>query len=596
MKLDAAWRNLSWVPDRRPIWEWASDNVRLPPVLSKSGPFDWRGSRHFLGPLGALASDAVREVNVMAPVRSAKTLLADLWVPWLRANDPASTLWVFQDDQMAKSHAETRAMPTLLSVESIRPMLPANRHKLRKGSVIFADGLPLFLQGPAVGGLQSRGFRVVICDEPWLYKPGILGQAKARMGDFVRLQNNKLLCISQGGVEDDDWDTQYRTGTINEWMIPCVACGHLMEPKWTAHTKDGRRWGMTWDGEKDERGNYNVRLACETVRFVCESCGHEHRDEHAAKRFWNEGGRYEVAEDNGEARQSYHWTAVIDYPWAELVTEWLNARKAAGFGNHEPTIQFCQKRLAEPKSEKTAHVGLQTFAREIAGETWADGCPRFLTADRQSEDTYWVTVREWEVEEHGGKNRGTGRSRRIWWGKLFSEAAIEEKRIECKVAARHTFVDSGYRPKGDQGVYAACFRYGWVALKGADDPYFWHAVKTNGRSERVQKMYAPLTYGDPGEGTKSQGRAGCPLIRFSAPAAADRLSELIARGLFLEPVSDNDPIELEYQRQMSAEFKKRKRNRFTGAEELVWVCPSGNNHAFDCGKMQVVAATIVGLV
>lgn len=596
MTLSDSWRGLAWVPDRRPIWEWAADNVTLPPVLSQSGPFEWRGSRHFMGPLSALQSDIVREVNVLAPVRSAKTLLADLYVPWLRVNDPGSVLWVFQDDAMAKSHAEVRAMPTLLSVDAVRPLLPMDRHKRRKGSIVFADGVPLFLQGPAVGGLQSRGFRYVICDEPWLYKPGILGQAKARMGDFVRLQNNKLLCISQGGIEDDDWDTQYQTGTVNEWNVPCLMCGHLMDPRWTGHDADGRRWGMCWDSDKDDDGNRNLGLALESVRFVCEACGHEHRDELETKARWNEGGRFIVTQDRGPERQSFHWTAVIDYPWRELLVEWFAARRAARFGNHEPTIQFCQKRLAEPKSEKTAHVGLQTFAREIDGEVWADGSPRFLTADRQSEDTYWVTVREWEVADDAGKMRGTGKSRRIWWGRLYSEADIEEKRIGCKVQPRHTFIDSGYRPKGDTGVYAACARYGWIALKGADEPYFWHATKNNGKVSRVQRLYAPLTYGDPGEGTKRQGRAGCPLIRFSAPSTADRLSELIARGLFLEPPLTSDPLEDEYLRQMGAEFKKRKRNRFTGAEELVWVCPSKNNHAFDCGKMQVCAAIMFGLI
>lgn len=596
MTLDAAWSALPWVPDRRPIWEWAADNVTLPPVLSKPGAFDWRGSRHFLGPLGALQDDLVREVNIMAPVRSAKTLLADLWAPYVRANDPGSMLWIFQDDTIAKSHAEVRAMPTLLSVRAIRPLLPVDRHKKRKGSIVFADGLPLFLQGPAIGGLQSRGFRYVICDEPWLYKPGTLGQAKARMGDFVRLENNKLLAISQGGAEDDDWDTQYKSGTIHEWHAPCLGCGELFAPRWTMHNADGERCGMIWDGKKDDRGHYDIALACSTVRFVCDKCGHEHRDEAATKAAWNERGEYVVTEGRGDTRKSYHWTAVIDYPWRELVTEWLNARMASSYGNHEPTIQFFQKRMAEPKSEKTAHVGLQEFARQVEGEKFADGSVRFLTADRQSEDVYWVTVREWEIEESDGEKKGTGKSRRVWWGKLYSEADIEAKRVEHGVAPQRTFVDSGYRPKGDTGVYAACARYGWIALKGADAAFFWHAVKSNGSTSRVRRIYAPVTYGDPGEGTSKQGRKSCPLIRFSANSAADVVDDLRNSGLWLEPSNPADPMEKEYAVQMAAEFVKIKRNRFTGHEEKVRVCPSGNNHAFDCAKMQAVAAVILRLV
>jgi hypothetical protein len=31
-------------------------------------------------------------------------------------------------------------------------------------------------------------------------------------------------------------------------------------------------------------------------------------------------------------------------------------------------------------------------------------------------------------------------------------------------------------------------------------------------------------------------------------------------------------------------------------ERLVWVCPSGNNHAFDLAKMQTLAATLLDIL
>ena len=47
---------------------------------------------------------------------------------------------------------------------------------------------------------------------------------------------------------------------------------------------------------------------------------------------------------------------------------------------------------------------------------------------------------------------------------------------------------------------------------------------------------------------------------------------------------------------MSAEFKRPKIDKFTGRKVMVWVCPSGNNHAFDCAKMQVLCAMQAGLL
>jgi hypothetical protein len=167
------------------------------------------------------------------------------------------------------------------------------------------------------------------------------------------------------------------------------------------------------------------------------------------------------------------------------------------------------------------------------------------------------------------------------------------------------FVDSGYKPKGDAGVYAMCAKHGWAALKGTDEPFFFHNVQSRVmemgkqvvKSDRVQRAYAPWTWGDPGEGTHEQGRKHAPLLRFASTPMADRMQEMIDRALWIEPEGDSEnEMGREYERQMSSEFRKKKVNKFTGKEELVWVCPSGNNHARDCGKMQTVAATIAGLL
>ncbi len=589
-------------PDRRPIYEWAAENVTLPAVLTKTGLFDVSGSRHFIGPFEALQSDRVREVSLMAPVRGGKTLIADIAAPWAIANDHAATLRVMQSDEVSASHSELRAMPTALSVRAILDILPSDRHKIREQEIIFTNGLPLIICGPSIGNLQSRGFKWVICDEPWLYKQGILGQAKARLGDFVRTASSKFLCISQGGVEDDDWDVQWQSGERNEWHIQCAACGHYMMPEWSAYRPDGTRWGIMFDAEKTERGRYNVKKAIETLRFECEKCSHAHPDSPATRSAWNATGRYQVIGDANDTRKSFHWTAVIDFPWAELLEEWLTARRASAKGNFEPTIQFVQKRLARPKSEKTVHEGALNFARaRITDEKWEAGVLRAVTIDRQEEDTYWVTGRQWASE--------SGESRRLLFRKCFSEADIKAAVDEvgpskadiniggALVRVALVLIDSGFNPKGDQGVYAMCAKNGWIAARG--DPnasFFWHedSRKTSTDRtirERTQKAYAPWTWCDPGKGTSEYGRRRAPYLRFAPHALTDHMQELIDRGLWIEPEGDSETdMGREYERQMSSEHRAKRVNKTTLREEFFWKCPSGNNHARDCGKMQVLIA------
>lgn len=609
LDLAQAWRVAFSVPDRRPIQEWGKDNINLPPVLTRTGRFDPTASPQFNGPLAALQSDHVREVNILAPVRSGKTLIADIAVPWAIACDQASVLWVFQVDPIAKEHAELRQWPIIEQCPPLMDILPSDRHKKRTQEIIFTNGLPLMLRGPAISNLQSRGFKWVVMDEPWLYAPGIIAQAKARVGDFIKLDNSKILAISQGGAEDSDWAAQFESGTLYEFAVPCAGCGRRFFPRWTAWRADRTRWGILFEAPAKPDGSYDLEQGIATLRHVCPHCGHEHGDTERTRHAWRTHGHWVRSSDGADSpavarfarRSSFHWNALLDYPWSELVAEWLAAQRAKKAANYTPLVNFIQKRLAEMRSESTVGERDSQFATyqidsanplPPSQRLWPGEVVRFLTIDRQTDDTYWVTVRAWA--------KGTGESRRVYFGKAHGEPELEELRIRYGVAPNCTVVDSGYRPKGDHGVYAACIRYGWIAAKGDEKPDFFHARKLpDGQTQRVKKPWAPVTYHDPGEGTSQQGKRRCPLVIFSSPTMAGKVTALVEKGLWVEPAVDDlamDEMEREYRTQMSAEFQRPRINKFTGRRELVWVCPTGNNHAFDLAKMQVLAAMQAGLI
>lgn len=609
MNLSEAFRRAFAPPDRRPIYQWGEENVGKPPGWTRA--FSIQSSRHFIAPFDALRSEFVRECNVMAPVQSGKSLIAEVSVCYLRQNDPGSFLWLFQTDAMAKQYAETRGKALLDSIPGIVSLYSAGRHQTRTQEIIFADGLQLLMWGPSLSNLQTFGYRYVICDELWRWKSGTLKEAKGRLTAFVKMQLDKLLCISQGGTNGDDWDNQFNSGELNEWHVQCQnpACGHYMCPKWSAFRPDGSRWGMMFDAEKDSDGEYDFAKAQASIRFECEKCGHAHTDTEHTRAAWNLTGEYRVMGQPSVTHKSYHWNAIVDMQWGLLVKEWLEARSAASQGNYEPTIQFCQKRLAEPKSETTVHEGTQSFARyQVATDAkWDKEYARIVTVDRQIEDVYWLTVRAWA--------KAGGESRRLAFRKVHSEseikAVVEEfqpSRITIRVgtAAAHVnhamhavFIDSGYQPRGDAGVYAMCARNNWGALKGTSESNFLHEVIGPDRKPaREQRPYAQWIWRDPGAGTSDQGRGTpCPLLRFSSDSMANIMQGLIDKGLWVEPEGDDEAdLGREYARQMASEYRKPRRDKFTGREEMIWVCPSGNNHARDCGKMQTVAAKIIKVI
>ena len=360
----------------------------------------------------------------------------------------------------------------------------------------------------------------------------------------------------------------------------CIVCGYIYDPA---------------AGDPDSGVKPGTPFEKLPADWVCPLCGHEHANTEKTRADWNAGGAFVGAEtgatfdkDNPPGEVTFRWHALIDYPWEELVKEWLSAQEAKHVGNYAPLVNFLQKRCAEMASERTIHDIDLPFARiaieNPTAKLWPEEAARFLTADRQSEDQYWVMIRAWAK---------TGETRRLWYGKLYGSEAIEAKRIEFGVAANCVMVDSGFQPKGDQGVYSACIRYGWFAAKGAEDAFFWHIIQRPPPNLplRVQKPWAPMSYGDPGEGTSAQGKVRCKLYRFSSPVMKDRVMGLIRAGLWVEPdLGQGDEMDQECARQMSAEFKRPKVNKFTGRMEMVWVCPGGNNHAFDCAAMQILCA------
>jgi hypothetical protein len=595
--LNVPWRE-TWKPkDRRRIYEWLEDHWHLGSAYTKTGLFEIKNSRHLIALFDSYQNERKRETNACAPTRGGKTLWLDGCHLWAIDIRPANMLVLFHEDKAVKDQCEMRTWPNIEACEPVRNRLSKDAQKNRLTEIIFPH-MYMHVRGPADSNLQSRGYQDVWVDEPWLLKEGKIEEARARLGDFVKMGTDKFQCLSQGGIVGSEWDRQYNRGLIHEWNIQCLFCSHYMMGRWTGHRPDGTTWGMKWDTHKLTSGLWNVAKCVPTVRFECEKCGKPHIWSTRVRNEWNRTGQY-IAESNTEKRDdrdSFHWTAIIDTPWEYLADLYLQAINAWKMGTTEPLIQFFQKRMAEMCSlERLLESSLNFRKSKYEITDKETGWIRIMTCDRQQEDVYWVTVRDWEQE--------TGKSKRVWFGKLFSDTEIEEKRKELKIEPFRVLIDSGYRPKGDYGVYSFRIKYGWVVAKGAatelgEEVFFPHRLEDReGTPYTVQRSYSePIPVDcESGKG----GERWTELIRFSSPTYADRVLNLIDRGLWLEPEGlEGDPMEAEYKTQMSAEYKRAipVGNKLARKLKHVFVCPSKNNHAFDCSKMQVLAATLLEIL
>lgn len=571
--------------DDRPTWEWAGENVELFPPLSIRGRFDPQRSRHFIAIFNALDDDRTREVNVVAPVRGGKSLIGDVWQMSCVLRKPGPFLSVYQTDPDAKMMWEDRTFKMLTGCPDTARLMPVGKWKWDQFQ--FSNGQPCYTGGPALSNLSGRNAQYLRCEEVWQWDSGRLTDAETRVGDYLKQEASKILRSSQGGsnegrsLNDDEWYRAYSRGTAHEWEVECSHCGKFFEPVFSGTREDGSFWGIVWDHHKQENGDWDLAKCLPTVRFECPHCAKPLLDCPNTKTNWNRTGRYRVVGEDSKRRVSFHWETVIDFPWDELAGLWLDAANAFTRGNIRPKLQFYQQRRAQFKDESSILRGGLHFRREayeVVGD-WKDERARFLTIDRQQEDTYWWTVRAW----------GVGESRRLGFGKAFGETELKDIAKRFKVKPRCVFIDSGHEAKGQFGVYAMCCRNGWLACKGDRAREYYVTTKQGRRVARcfLSSWGKPAIPPAPGWVSKEAA-----LLLFSKQHMNQMTQEMIDSGTWKEPVSgESAEMEAVYNDQMAARVKVVDPIRKTTS----WH-EGRDDHARDLANMQCLGAIVMNLL
>ena len=221
-------------PERLTIYDWLAKYWTLSPPITKTGPFDISGSRHFISIFDAWQDDHVREVNILKPVRGGGSLIGDGICLYGLAADPGPYMEVFQTDQEAKFYAESRTMVNFRNCPPIAELFPPDRHKMRDNEIMFTHGHAWYNVGPAISNLQTKSIRYLRLEEVWMWEQGKMGEAIGRVGDYLKTQTSKILAISQAGprdghegpMENQDWYRHYHRLPVRTQARRRPCCRH----------------------------------------------------------------------------------------------------------------------------------------------------------------------------------------------------------------------------------------------------------------------------------------------------------------------------------------------------------------------------------
>lgn len=559
-------------PSNLDVVDWACKYVKLP-QSARSPQFDIDSTPWLRWPMQQIADDENKEVVLMAPVGSGKTTMLEGVLPWIICEEPGPTLVTFQTDNDARDWVDTRFHPSLKLNEKIVPLIPAgkNRGNFRKNEILFPH-MPLFMGGANISNLQSKSIRWVYGDEVWIWKDGMLEEARRRTHDRW---NSRVVLVSQGGSEGDQLDKAFNDGEIHDFCFECPKCKKVQPWEWKQ---------VKFKHDKTKSGEWDWDKIGSSVKYQCsnKACKKQFADKPEIRRKLSSTGRYVSRKNNHKPRRvslTYPAMAVWWIEWKKLVVEWISAQDARKQLNLVPLKQFIQKRLAQSWEEPQETITLEG-STEIyrlneyhEGRRWEKENFRFMTVDVQ-QDHFWVVIRAWSLE---------GESCLLYEGKTNEWEGLRILRDKMKVPNRCVFVDRGYRP---DTVALECRK-----SITASDPQPWNCLlgeESNGYASKVGKSRVIKPFSSIQRARTHTGVV-YKYVKFSNLLAKDTLAALM-RG---------DGIGWHIGSDYSAEYKKQIQN-----EKKVEISPGKwryvikkkwvGNHLWDCEVMQIIAASIFG--
>jgi hypothetical protein len=572
------------------IFQWARKHIILPKIVSDSGPFDVTKSRWLIEPFKALKDKKVRTVVVAAAIRTGKTLLIDVAVPWFIAHRPGNIQFSSKTDQMAAGHVNDRLYRILQTCKPLKDALPANNRDYTQDGIRFPQ-MTLYVNGCKETAYQQKGIMFAVADEVHLWDvPGSLGKALSRTTDFDNKGTGKHLVVSQRSRVGDQFDNKIMEGTQETWCVPCQGCKKYFYPVWKETNVDGKVYGMVWDENEKTKpsGSWDFNEVVKTIRYECE-CGHKHYHSTELQDEWNKHGKYIVQNPNadGKIRSFIGENAIHRHIWENLVKDFLEATKQAEEGirgEGSPLTDFFQKYMNQPYNPKIVQYenpGLVKTCQYDVTENWTEAVFRPMLIDVQKYH-FWVLIREW------AKKR---KSRMLFFGKVQTEDEVKKIREQFKVENHSVFVDVANTEKETETdrhlVYEFVDRNLWTGLRGEH----WSDGK-GGFDWVVRGRKIKLYYSQPQmiPGSKN----GRWYYNFSPTICRNILKEL----------RDSDDFKCfndqEYKIQINSEIRIPVDDKYGQRKGWRWIKRKGvPNHAFDLETMSVVTALIhpdVGLL
>lgn len=248
----------------------------------QDGHFQIESARHLAGPLRALRDPNVRMVFIIGATQVLKSVVGDIWIPYLLEHFLSSILVLFETDPKALLYCDTRLMDTIKAHPVLSKLFnDIPRHDLTK-TEIKLGGAKLLVGGLNDSNVSSLSWKYIWISEAWQH--GVDGLLRKAIKRADRFPNDcKVLIESQAGDAGEDLHKETKTAHQVPLTWACPKCGgrqtwefaHLRPDDFkpiAGEAKPGTYSGMQFAAEGD------IAERARTSEWECHWCGYRIKD------------------------------------------------------------------------------------------------------------------------------------------------------------------------------------------------------------------------------------------------------------------------------------------------------------------------------
>lgn len=582
--------------------KWAEEKRYLPPsVTPQPGYYRFDVTPYLREIVDCLGVESpVRFVALMKGVQLGATsgVLENALGYLIEHVKNAPVMLMTAEAELASHRLEAHIIPMLQASgleQCIKPTDEGNARKTGKTKTRLSwfGGGSLFLVGAKnANKLRSLPIQALLRDEVDAFADAVgkdgdpMQLSEARTNSYEA--NRKIVDTSTPLVKGHSKiEKRFALGDQRRYFVKCLSCRHPQVLRWRRQNPDTQELtGIVWTEAEG-------RVVPGSVRYVCEQCGHEHRESDKPRLIAHENAEWvPTAAPSQPGFRSYHISALYSllFPWEACVHQW---KRAWNDETNKPrdleALQvFYNNILGEPYEVRgeqlrfervSAHRRAAYHLGEIPNRFAVDYClgPILLlvcTVDVHK-DNLAVSVIGWAKERRAflvEYTRFEGDTEQLddptTWGKLRD--LIENQVFAADDGKRYriamTLIDSGYRA---DHVYQFCSEYerGVFPVKGRDEP----------KGAAIRQFAA------------FQTPMGTPAIGITVDYYKDRWSAALKQswngqdaqpqGHFNAPIDTTDA----QLKELTVEVKREKIDKATGKRVgFEWYRPSGaNNELWD---------------